>query len=308
MMTNPSDVPPILVVYFNRPDVLRRNLEALSLIAPKQLFFSCDAPRCNVPDDLVRVAECRRIVEEVVDWDCSVETLFAGRNYGCDAWVPKAISWFFSKVDAGIILEDDCIIDWGFVNFAAELLKRYKDEPRVMNISAANFQTQKWGKADYYFSIYPANWAWASWARAWTAFQDEFEMTTDVDRKLWPHIPCGTERRYWLRFYRAICIGKCTFWDAKWLFAIWKNQGVSITPNINLVKNIGFGEDATHTKRIEDVGIMEIAEVSAILNHPEEISVCVRADRFLFIKRYKPRWIPRIKSGFSKFLGSVKKK
>ena len=136
--------PPVLVVFFNRPDVLRQNLRALSRIAPRHMFLACDGPREGVRIDRSRVEECQRLALEMVDWDCNVETLFAERNHGCDAWVPNAVSWFFSRVEAGIILEDDCVIDDGFARFAAELLEKYRDEPRVMNISAANFQNKVW--------------------------------------------------------------------------------------------------------------------------------------------------------------------
>jgi hypothetical protein len=37
-------------------------------------------------------------------------------------------------------------------------------------------------------------------------------------------------------------------WDYQWVFTILINSGLGITPNNNLISNIGFNEDATHTK------------------------------------------------------------
>jgi hypothetical protein len=298
--------PPILIVYFNRPAVLRQNLKALSSIAPKQLFFACDAPRPGVETDKLRVEECQKLVRETVIWDCTVESLFADRNYGCDEWVPLAITWFFSKVQAGIILEDDCIIDVGFARFAFELLEKYKNEPRMMNISAANFQNRTWGDGDYYFSLYPANWAWASWARAWAAYDAKLERVKEFIESSEGLTRCvrdTAQRKYWKRFYRLLSCGKYTFWDAKWLLSMWCNQGISITPNGNLVRNIGFGNDATHTNGKSDVHNMAIVILPEILTHPVTEDVNSDADQFLFKMRYKLRFVPCLKALVVRLLG-----
>jgi hypothetical protein len=40
------------------------------------------------------------------------------------------------------------------------------------------------------------------------------------------------------------------FWDYQWTFACWAQNGLSVLPNVTLISNIGFGEDATHTKSL----------------------------------------------------------
>ncbi len=289
--------PPILVVFFNRPDVLRQNLRALSRIAPKQLFLACDGPRERVPTDHTRVEECQRLALEMVDWDCKVETMFAERNHGCDTWVPEAVSWFFTRVASGIILEDDCVINGAFAGFAAELLEKYRDEARVMNISAANFQNKTWGERDYYFSAYPSNWGWASWARAWKYYDDnlvqvEHFINTPRFSSL---IADSVQRRYWIRFYRALRFGKYTYWDSKWVLSIWAAGGLSVTPNQNMVTNVGFGGDATHTKHDQDRLQREIHHPTLPLRHPHTaLAPCHAADEAHFNVIYRPRLMGRL--------------
>jgi len=304
-MASVLDCPPVLVVFFNRPDVLRKNIQALSTIRPARLFFACDGPRAGVSADSIRIAECIRVVEVSVDWACSVDTFYADTNQGCDDWVPKAVSWFFSRVDAGIILEDDCVIDSGFAGFAAELLKKYRDKPEVMNISAANFQRQTWGDGDYYYSVYPANWGWATWARAWKHYSqtlidfDEFVCHEGgLDKTI-----DGGQLRFWRRFYRGLHSGRFTFWDAKWVFSIWRQGGVSITPNMNLVTNIGYGEAATHTKNLTSEMLRPIAPVDFPLSHPSGfLGPCRQADAFLYESRYRPRILARLAGLVKKIL------
>ncbi|HSI63584.1 MAG TPA: hypothetical protein VLE43_10710 [Candidatus Saccharimonadia bacterium] len=36
-------------------------------------------------------------------------------------------------------------------------------------------------------------------------------------------------------------------WDYQWTYACWQHGGLTALPNVNLVANIGFGGEATHT-------------------------------------------------------------
>lgn len=36
-------------------------------------------------------------------------------------------------------------------------------------------------------------------------------------------------------------------WDYQWAFARHKNNGLACVPKFNLIENIGYGDDATHT-------------------------------------------------------------
>ena len=37
-------------------------------------------------------------------------------------------------------------------------------------------------------------------------------------------------------------------WDYQWIFSVLENNGLSVSPAVNLIENIGFSDDATHTK------------------------------------------------------------
>ena len=94
-----------------------------------------------------------------------------GFYLGCGAAVSGAITWFFENVEAGIILEDDCLADPSFFPFCEEMLARYRDCPQVMHISGNNNQDNMKDYAySYYFSVYSHIWGWAAWRRSWQGF------------------------------------------------------------------------------------------------------------------------------------------
>ena len=92
-----------------------------------------------MPGEAQRVDAVRALSKEI-DWECETKTLFRSSNRGCKLAVSEAITWFFEQVDAGVIMEDDCVPDSSFFPFAAELLERYAHENRVFLISGNNFQ------------------------------------------------------------------------------------------------------------------------------------------------------------------------
>jgi len=211
---------PILLIVFNRSDTTRQVFKAIRQARPRQLFVAADGPREGVDGDGALCAAARSVAT-AVDWDCAVQTLFRDENLGCGLGPSTAISWFFENVEAGIILEDDCVPDPSFFRFSEELLERYRDVPRVMSISGDNFlRGRRRGAASYYFSRYPHIWGWASWRRAWQYFDYE-----TIPEELRRHI-----------------------WDWQWRLSVEKNRGLAVAPNVNLVSNIGCGAaDATHT-------------------------------------------------------------
>lgn len=293
---------PILLIYFNRPDILKKNLISLSEIKPANLFLACDGPRTS-SNDIALIGECKQLIAEYTTWDCQIKELNSCRNNGCDKFVPMSINWFFDHVESGIILEDDCLISEEFYRFSTCLLEKYKDEKRIMNISATNFQYRKWGDGDYYFSYYPVNWGWATWRRAWKCYDSKmigleiFLSPTGVFNKL---DLTRQERCFWKKFFLGLKTDKYTYWDAKWVYAIWSNNGISITPNFNLSTNIGYGQDATHTTKKDNKHELSIEKLNEQIKILNQIHVERKADLYLFNYLYKPKLKLQIKSMLKK--------
>ena len=150
-------IPPVLFLVFNRPDLARRVFARIREARPAHLFIAADGPRPDHPDDVPACRETRLLAAQV-DWPCEVKTLFRDANLGCRAAVSSAITWFFEHVEAGIILEDDCLPDLSFFPFCAELLERYRDDERITTISAMGYpRAGLCGRHSYFFSGWTAS-------------------------------------------------------------------------------------------------------------------------------------------------------
>ena len=129
---------PILVMAFNRPDHLQVLINRLRDVKAAQIYVAIDGPRSARQGEAEHVQKCRDLVRSI-DWPCNVTTLFQDNNLGCGMGVSTAITWFFSHVERGIILEDDIIPDPSFFPYCTELLDRYENDDRVFAISGCNF-------------------------------------------------------------------------------------------------------------------------------------------------------------------------
>lgn len=261
---------PVAFLIFNRPETTERVFREIAKARPEKLLVVADGPRPGKSGEAEKCEQARRVVSSV-DWDCEVLTDFSDVNLGCRKRVSSGLDWVFDTVEEAIVLEDDCLPAESFFRFCEELLARYRDDERVMQVCGANF-LGGWRRTEwsYYFSNYGPIWGWASWRRAWRHY--------DVEMKLWPQVKerkvledfCVNKDEVMARrsIYDRVFSGGIDTWDFQWGFAKLVNSGLSITPNVNLISNIGFGAGATHTAGSSAHAALETGAVEFPLDHP----------------------------------------
>lgn len=274
---------PILFLIFNRPDTTKRVFESIKSIKPAKLFIAADGARKDkVGEDLLCI-ETRKIIE-LIDWNCEIKTLFRTENLGCKIAVSSAIDWFFENEEQGIILEDDCLPDISFYSYCETLLKYYSSNERIMHISGNNFQDGiVRSNGSYYFSNYNHIWGWATWKRAWNKYKVNLEFLTEAEiiKLIETQFTSRKERVFWIQIFNKMCKPNIGTWDYQWSFAIWSNNGLSILPNQNLVSNIGFNNNGTHTSGVDYLGLsnMQTFSITNII-HPKNIEINKNADKY----------------------------
>ena len=241
---------PILLNVFNRPEETSRVLAILSDLKPERLFVHCDGPRAGHPTDRDNVAEVRRIIEDGITWPCDLKSLFEDTNLGCGKGPATSMTWFFSQVEEGIVLEDDCCPHPDFFPYCQQLLDKYRNDERIGIISGTCFESNSDLNASYRFSAYAGIWGWATWKRTWNLFDFDFHKSDrEFKRKVTPFVKSRQATKYWLNI-----LHKCekdgpnrSYWDYQLHLCLLYANRVHILPNKNLVTNIGFNQNATHT-------------------------------------------------------------
>jgi hypothetical protein len=264
---------PILLLIFNRPEQALLVFRQIRLQEPERLFIAADGPRPDQPGEAALCAATRTTVLNGIDWPCKVETLFRPHNLGCGKAVSTAIDWFFGHVEEGIILEDDCVPDPTFFSFCATMLAKYRLDENIMHINGGNYQSGILrGNGSYYFSRYAHVWGWATWRHAWQYYDFSLGRYRLVSQQ-------GLNT-FLQSELQSIYNAQADTWDIQWFMAVWFNKGWVITPNVSLVKNIGYGKTATHTRSIPRwFSKIQYGKITDI-THPDESNIDEEADRY----------------------------
>ena len=299
---------PVVFIIFKRPDTTEKVFEAIRQAKPPKLLVIADGPRAERPGEAEKCAAVRAIIDRV-DWDCEVMKNYSEINLGCKNRVSSGLDWVFNTVEEAIILEDDCLPHLTFFRFCEELLDKYRYDKRVMSISGTNYQLgQSRTEDSYYFSVYSHCWGWASWRRAWQYY--------DIEMKLWPKLRDEDFLMNILGDYHAVkawdSAFQCSYddtvnnWGFRWTFACWIQSGLNIITDVNLVANLGFGQEATHTGGESSLySNMPVQAMTFPLKHPPCMLRSFQADRFTqnTYYDYKPSLFRRIKRRINKILG-----
>ncbi|PIY71936.1 hemolytic protein HlpA-like protein [Candidatus Roizmanbacteria bacterium CG_4_10_14_0_8_um_filter_33_9] len=258
---------PIALFIFNRPELTKKVFKIIQKVKPQTMFVISDGPRIEKEMDIVD--KTRKIIEQI-DWKCDVIKKYSNTNLGCRISVSLGLDWVFSQVEEAIILEDDCIPDLSFFPYCEELLQKYKQNTRIMMISGNNFISYK-TQFSYDFSYHSLIWGWATWKRAWRAYSDaEKSGLSYISRNKQALYRIMSSTR--INAIEKTLNGSIDTWDFIWQLALLMNNGLCIFPEENLVRNIGFGKEATHTKLKTFHTKLDTKPIAFPIKHPMHIT------------------------------------
>ena len=247
---------PILIVAFNRVDLTRSLIESLREIAPRELFYSVDGPKNDSQHDLNLNQQMRELVS-IIDWPCSVQTLFSESNLGSGLWPYKSISWALSKSKKLLILEDDVRITKTFYELSEYCLNEFEDDKDIFAICASNISdTQGSEKSPQINSSkYFAGWGWAIWTDRWNKYK--FEIDESYELSFFSLLKLNNfnffiSLYFWINFYR-IKLKYINAWDYQINYLLFMTNMKVLKPDRNLSTNIGIGASATHTKKMPEL-------------------------------------------------------
>lgn len=293
-MTNPENktfpTPPVLLIIFARSECARKVLASIRTARPSQIYIAQDAPRPNRPDDVENCRLARETTLSEIDWDCEIKTLFQEKNLGAGKGCAAAIQWFFENVEEGIVLEDDDLPEPSFFPYCAELLDKYRNDTRVMHIAGYNPLLKPVSDDSYYFSKLMHCWGFATWRRV--IKQYDYKISSWHKLKKTGHMRTIFRQRFprwhFTKEFEMYSSRDCNNWDPQLLYLILSKNGLCINPNVNLIKNIGFGEGATFAQNPWSYhGHRTTEPIHFPLKHPDFVFANQKVDEKILKKSFK---------------------
>lgn len=278
---------PVVILAYNRPEMLRRVLDAVKLVRAKQVLVVIDGPNRKKGEDEDKRREEERVVavrQVALDpgWTCALRFTVADHNMGLRRRVTSGLDWVFENVERAIILEDDCVPDPSFFQYCEELLDKYADDERIMTIGGTTYVSNPdIIRESYFYSRYMMCWGWATWRRAWQLHDDAMTQYPGMRDDGWFEYTFNdpAESKYWSFDLEHVYESAIESWAYRWLFSVWCNSGLNILPRHNMISNIGFTPDATHTKDVNDPRAdMPRTPMTFPMEHPSSVMRNVIAD------------------------------
>lgn len=290
---------PVLILLYKKPKTTVQVINALKKVKPKLIYIAINIPPINKnKQDYIDYKKVLKLLDKI-DWKCDLKIKKRKKHLSPYDSYKSAINWFFKNEKEGIILEDDTVPNKSFFTFCNQMLKKYRNNNRIALISGTSFyKKENLNKETYFFSNIPFMWGYATWKRTILGRDEKMKNWPKNKKDVFNKITSDKFFiKYWSKMFNDLYNKKFIAYDFQMAYSNFKNKKLTIFPKKNLVKNIGFGNNATHTKSEEWYSNLETYELKNI-KHPKQISPDLSYDEwvnlnffqikhFYFIKRLK---------------------
>lgn len=240
-----QDLAPVVVFAYNRPDHLRRTLDALAatrLASRTRVQVFADGPRAPAAADAV--AAVRRVLAQETDAGRFAEfTVDASdHNRGLARSVIRGVGQVLDECDAVIVLEDDVLVTADFLEFMNACLRFYSNDQAVGSVTA--FCPLRKLPPDIDGDVFLAqrncSQSWGTWRRVWQGVDwsgaGAAELAASWRLRL-AFNRYGNDRYQRLRRQLA---GHGHSWSILFGLSMFLRNLGTVYPAVNRVRNIGY--------------------------------------------------------------------
>lgn len=287
---------PIVLFAYDRPDHLRRTLEALAAndgAHESELVVYSDGPKTADSADSVQAV--RDYLKSVTGF-ASVSVSERERNLGLAASVIAGVSEVLERSTSVIVMEDDLLTSRNFLAFVNAALSTYEHRPDVFSVTGYNYPLRipPAYREDAYLSYRSSSWGWGTWRDRWSqvdwAMSDYAEFVTDARaqelfRRGGDDLPPMLERQM---------AGELDSWSIRFDYAHYKHDAFCVHPVVSKVQNIGFDGSGVHCGDSDDYHVeLDPADRPFSLNPDLAVDVSVLR---VFDQKFRPRKASALRS------------
>ena len=237
---------PILLFVYNRPEHVRRNIQALlknELAAESELFIYSDAAKDETSQAAVK--EVRAFIRSIQGFK-KITITERAENWGLARSIIDGVTTQINRYGRVIVLEDDLVVAPHFLQFMNDALETYRDEERVGHIQACDF-THDPSLPDTFLIKWTGSWGWGTWDRAWKHFNaDGKALLTELESRKLTYTFDFNGKYGYTRMLRRQIEGKNNSWAIRWNASLFLKGILSLNVGKSLVQNEGFDGSGTN--------------------------------------------------------------
>ena len=296
-----NNLAPIIVFCYNRPEHLRKTLDALSrneLADQSTLYIYCDGPKDSASDEMIqKIAEVRQVARKR-QWCKEVYVVEAEKNKGLANSIIGGVTDVINKHGKVFVLEDDLVSSPHMLKFVNKSLDFYEDYAGVFSISVnrpplSRMQIPEDYPYDVFACLRSYSTGWGTWKDRWEKVDwsmDDFDRCKKNPDMLRALCRLGDDFPPMMQMQED---GKIDSWAVRFGFAHFKHHAVAILPCKSYVTNIGFDGTGTHSGTVANVYENDLSQSVA---NPRMLDVVYEDDRIInafynaFTYARRPLW------------------
>ena len=246
-----SDLAPIVLFTYNRPEHTRITLEYLSkceLCSESILYVFCDGPNENASQSNVdKIDQVKRVIKSK-KWAKEVIINEAVTNNGLAKNVIEGVSKVVNKHGKAIVLEDDLLIGKYFLRFINTALSKYEYVNQVKQVSGFLFPIDIPSANGSLFLPVTNTIGWGTWKRSW----DEVDLNAigyeklKVDSSLRHKFNLNGSYNYTKMLINQVEKHSNDSWAILYWWSIFKSQGLTLFPDYSLIQHNDFDSSGFH--------------------------------------------------------------
>lgn len=243
------DLAPVVVFVYNRPEHTRQTLASLAanpLAAESDLVIYADGPK--KPEHAHSVQAARAVARAAHGFK-SIRMIERDDNLGLANSIIAGVTEACEASGRVIVIEDDLVVAPEFLGFLNAGLHRYKNEPRVLQVSGYAYPAHNSTTPKAFFLPMVSCWGWATWSRGWAQFDSAMSVLKTLDADPMARRRFNVDDTY--DYYGMACQqrdGKIDSWGIRWQLSLFACDGLVLYPRESLVYNSGVDASGTHGK------------------------------------------------------------
>ena len=244
--------PPVLLLGYNRHDLLEKRVKEISRLEIEKVYISIDGGTESHKPEMINLI---LLIPSLFSKDTDVKIIHHENNLGLTKHITSAISKVLEENENVIVVEDDIAINSSFYRNVANglnILKEMGASGLVSGFSPINYSGNYYLQNKWRKSIYFSCWGWGCNRDTWARYESDLS-NIDLDWGLknshtWKSLS-PWQKSVWKSRFKRVQQNEDYTWDLQMQFISFVNEFTNLAPLYRFTDNEGFNDErATHTK------------------------------------------------------------
>jgi Glycosyl transferase family 2 len=294
---------PIALFAYQRPDHLRRALDALAAnpeAARSDLYVFSDAAR--EPAAEPGVAAVRALIAGIRHF-ARVVPVYRESNFGLAGSIIDGVGRVCAEHGRVIVLEDDLAVSPHFLRFMNDAIAVYRSDPAVASIHGYIYPVDA-PLPETFFLRGADCWGWATWSDAWQVFEENGALLLERLEAQRLASAFDLDGAYgFTAMLRDQIAGRNDSWAIRWHAAAFLAGRFTLYPGRSLVQNIGNDGSGTHVDATTDFDVTLANAPIVVRRQAVREDAAARAVVARYLRRERATPLQRVRRRLRVWLG-----